>query len=236
MNDEKPKRRQRTLESSVAVVAAPWAESSYYADAERWTWLFWDQNSVFRRLFNRLDRSAIIELACGHGRHAERIADLCGHLTLIDVFDTNLTKCADRLKGCPNVSFQKGNGYDFAAVPSNSVTAIYCYDAMVHFSPDIVASYLADAARILKDGGMALLHHSNHVSPPTTVHYGQNPHARNHMTRDLFREYAEQAGLSVVESVVIDWAGVPQLDCVSLVRKEPSEVSAASSPKPENTM
>lgn len=89
---------------------------------------------------------------------------------------------------------------------------------MVHFSPDIVQNYLKDAARILKPEGMGLFHHSNYAAPMDR-HYGQNPHARNHMTKDLFAYFAAQAGLKVVESVVIDWSTSKDLDCVSLVRR-----------------
>lgn len=210
-----------TLDESVAIVAAPWAGSSYYAEAEQWTWLFWSERTPFRRMFDQLDLSYVVELACGHGRHAEQIAALCGQLVLFDIFEDNLAICSERLKVHANVSVVKGNGYDFCPLPSESVTAIFCYDAMVHFSPDIVSSYLADSARVLRPGGKALFHHSNYGSPTTTVHYGQNPHARNHMTQQLFLECATAAGLSIVESEVMDWSDISQLDCLTLVRKGP---------------
>jgi cyclopropane fatty-acyl-phospholipid synthase-like methyltransferase len=89
---------------------------------------------------------------------------------------------------------------------------------MVHFSPDIVQSYLKDASRVLQHGGMILLHHSNYESK-IEQHYGMNPHARNHMTFHLFKGFCDEAGLEIEESVVIPWGGVDELDRVSLVRK-----------------
>jgi hypothetical protein len=89
---------------------------------------------------------------------------------------------------------------------------------MVHFSPDVVESYLKDSARVLIKGGKALFHHSNYPAPMDR-HYGLNPHARNHMTQSLFIELTEKNGLVVEESIPIEWAGEPNLDCVSLCSK-----------------
>ena len=209
----------QSLLKSAENVAAPWKQSSYYEDAEKWTHIFWGETSLFRRLFQRLNLRSTVELACGHGRHAERCAPDCGSLTLVDVFEANLQECRKRLSAHSHIRYLQGNGYDFSGLESGQWTAIYCYDAMVHFSPDLVESYLKDAARILAPGGMALLHHSNHAALPNVVHYGQNPHARNHMTYELFRELAQRAGLTIVESQTIAWGGVAELDRVSLLAR-----------------
>jgi len=74
-----------SLQSSVDVVGAPWRESAYYEDAERWTFLFWEPEHPFRPWFDRLDLRNVLELACGYGRHAERVAPLAGQLTLMDI-------------------------------------------------------------------------------------------------------------------------------------------------------
>ncbi|MER8922459.1 MULTISPECIES: glycoside hydrolase family 99-like domain-containing protein [unclassified Mesorhizobium] len=209
---------KRKLGESVAIVGAAWVESPYYDDAEPWTHLFWDEDKNFRRLFNKLDLTSVLELSCGHGRHAERVAQMTDRLTLMDIHEANLDFCRDRLRAYPFVRYLKGDGATFEPVEQGSVTAIYCYDSMVHFSPDIVESYLRDAARILRPGGMGLFHHSNYPAPMNR-HYGRNPLARNHMTRKLFETYAKSAGLVVRESNIIHWGGVDELDCVTLVER-----------------
>lgn len=206
------------LQNSVDVVGEPWKESAYYADAERWTFIFWDPEHPFRRWFDRLDLRNTLELACGHGRHAERAAPIAGELTLLDIHEANLDACRKRLAGFDNVRYILNGGFDFQPVPDASLTAIYCYDAMVHFSPDLVAAYLQDARRVLAPGGMALLHHSNYEADPAQ-HYGMNPQARNRMTLGMFRELAERAGLEVVEQKPVDWAAIPGLDGLTLLRK-----------------
>lgn len=205
------------LEKSVEVVGTPWADTAYYAGAERFTHMFWREGTVYRRLFDQLDHRSVIELACGHGRHAEQAAPRCGLLTLIDIHEANLEACRARLRAFDNVAFLKSRGFAFDGVTDGGTSAIYCYDSMVHFSPDLVASYLHDTARVLQPGGMAIYHHSNYDGPPVK-HYGRNPHARNFMTRERFAELTREAGLEVVEAVLMDW-GDKDLDCVSLVRK-----------------
>lgn len=208
-----------TLRNSVQIVGEPWENSAYYADAEQWIHIFWNDETPFKRLFDHLDITATLELACGYGRHAERVAPQAGKLILMDIFDNNLTICQDRLRDYGNVSYIKGDGYTFAPVEDASITAIYCYDAMVHFSPDIVESYLLDAARILKSQGMILLHHSNYDTQGNDQHYGLNPHARNHMTYELFSAFAAKAGLEIVESIAMNWGEAIAIDRLSLLRK-----------------
>ena len=209
--------RLSDIRESVRQVGLSWEKSAYYENAERLMDVFWREGTLFRRLFEKLDLSAVVELACGHGRHAERIAQKCGQLTLMDIHQRNIDFCRDRLAGFSNVAYFVNSGFDFP-LPSSSQTAIFCYDAMVHFSPDVVRSYLIDTARVLKTGGLALYHHSNYSEPSGRPYY-QNPHARNHMTKELFAEYCGEANLLIEEAFVLGWGSEPNLDCVSLVKR-----------------
>ena len=209
---------QSDLKQSVATVGEAWKSSPYYADAERWTFRFWEHGRKFRDFFDLMDLRETVELACGHGRHAERVAPLAGRLTLVDIHQENLDACRARLQRFDNVAYLRNEGFDYRPLPDESTTAIYCYDAMVHFSADLVASYLADTARVLARNGMALYHHSNY-DRDQGLHYGQNPHARNIMSIPRFRSLAEAAGLEVLQSVALDWGNEPDLDGLTLVRK-----------------
>lgn len=197
---------------------SPWKESTYFADAERLMHVFWSETNPFYKAFQTLDLSTTLELACGKGRHSEMVAPMAGILTLVDVFPEHLIDCITRLQGKNNVAYVVCNGYEFEAVSRDSQSAVFCYDAMVHFAPEIVASYLGEIARVLKPGGRAVLHHSNYDGPQGE-HYGQNPHARNHMNLDLFASYARAAGLQVESSVALGWGGVDDLDGLTVLVK-----------------
>jgi len=160
----------------------------------------------------------VVELACGHGRHSEKVAKLCGKLILMDIHQANLNACRGRLQTLENVDYNRNSGDYIQPIPDGLISAVFCYDAMVHFSPDLVESYLNDTARILTPKGRALFHHSNYDAP-TDQHYGRNPHARNRMTLERFRTCAEQAGLMVITSTPHSWGGVSDLDGVTLVEK-----------------
>ena len=195
-----------------------WIESRYYENAEKWLHIFWDENRPFKRFFDQLDLTHVLELACGHGRHGEKLKGKAQKLTMMDINQSNIDFCTQRFKKERNFEVLKNNGIDFQPVSDNSITSIFCYDAMVHFADKLVLSYLQDTKRILMPGGLALYHHSNYPNN-NFKHYGQNPHARNYMTKELFKKYAIESGLIIKEQIVINWGGAKDLDCISLVKK-----------------
>ncbi len=206
--------------------ARPWKDSPYYKNAEKYTNIFWSNDSLFTRLFNELNLNSVVELACGHGRHSEILQLRAKKLILIDVFEDNLDACRARLADKPNVEYILGNGYDFQPIKDQSQTAIVCYDSMVHFPPELVKSYLLDAYRILEPGGMALFHHSNYTSSGDQ-HYGKNPGARNNMNRAQFNAFAKAASLEIVEAFELKWGGVDNLDGITLLRRPADIVDQA---------
>jgi hypothetical protein len=57
-----------SLLKSVEIIGEHWKDSAYYSDAERWTHLFWNEGTLFRALFDKMDASSyVLELACGDG-------------------------------------------------------------------------------------------------------------------------------------------------------------------------
>ncbi|CAD5915728.1 hypothetical protein NO976_00348 [Planktothrix agardhii] len=193
-----------------------WIESPYYEKAEKSLQGFWDESTCFKKLFNQLDLTHVLELACGHGRHGEKLRGKAQKLTMMDINTSNIEFCTERFKNEKNFEVIKNNGINFQPIPDNSVRSIFCYDAMVHFDHRCVLSYLQDTKRILVPGGLALYHHSNYPNN-NFKHYGQNPHARNYMTKELFAEYATGSGLIIKEQIVINWGDEKDLDCITLV-------------------
>ena len=207
-----------SIDQQVELFKKPWEGSSYYQNAEQWTFVFWDEGHKFKKYFDQLDLTNLLELSCGHGRHAEKSAPLAGRLNLIDIIEENVDYCQNRLRNFGNIEYFLGDGKSFTGIKKNSLSAIYCYDAMVHFPPDIVEMYLKDTARVLRSGGRALYHHSNY-SDSTTFVKGGTPGARGYMTTELFNEMVKAAGLVLLEQEVINWGGVEDLDCISLLEK-----------------
>lgn len=202
-----------------------WERSAYYDGAEKWTFLFWGGHLPFRRLFDQLDPVHLVELACGHGRHAEYLMqNLRGpirSLTCLDILETNVDITRRRLEAFAEVQVWQNDGVGFQPVADGAASAVFCYDAMVHFDERVIQRYLHDLLRILKPGGKAVFHHSNNAAGKG-IPYGQNLHARAYLTAELFAEMAGRAGLRVLEQHIIPWGQVPALDCLSLVSRPDS--------------
>jgi SAM-dependent methyltransferase len=209
--------------------------NAYYDRAEKddWLTLFWNPKLKFRQLFDGLNTNTIVELACGHGRHTARILDdtelinNVEHIYPMDINSENISFCEERFKGYNSVTALTNNGYDFHPLERESVTAIFCYDAMVHFEYDAVISYVEDAFRVLRSGGRALLHHSNYDKSPG-ANWISNPCQRNFMSKNLFSHIAIRAGFNIIEQVLIDWDDYRRLDCISLIEKREARDSITS--------
>jgi ubiquinone/menaquinone biosynthesis C-methylase UbiE len=218
--------RQRPTSADLAQLAHKeaqvWQGSVYYEDAEKWTHLFWNPKGNFLPLFEKMDLSRTLELACGHARHAEYLLSTYGQkierLFLTDILPSNIHYCMSRIGSHEKVSLFINNGIDFQPMSDKSLTALFCYDAMVHFDRDVVRAYLRDTARVLASGGKALFHHSNYSERPDTS-FGQNPHARAYMSTSLFREYAEAENLMVLAQHGFRWGQVENLDALTLIQK-----------------
>jgi SAM-dependent methyltransferase len=218
-----------TVSTRTSDIARDWKVSDYYdkAESDAWTEVFWGPKTQFRRMLEKLDTTSTVELACGHGRHSARLLsgkrDQIQALVLLDVVEENVLHCKARFADVSKVNAYTVSGYDFHPVPDGSVSAIFCFDAMVHFEYDAVLSYVQDASRVLKRGGRALFHHSNLDKYPGSD-YKNNPHWRNFMSKNLFAHAANRSGLIVREQVTIDWDESRNLDCLTLVEK-PSDGS-----------
>jgi ubiquinone/menaquinone biosynthesis C-methylase UbiE len=199
-----------------------WTESPYYDLAEQQEALdvFWGNESPFKMMFDRLELESVVELACGHGRHSAQL--LCrspeSSLVLVDINANNVIHCRNRFAGSDNVKCYINSGSDIACCTPGFATAVFSYDAMVHFEYDDVAAYLREFYRVLRPGGRALLHHSNNTREPGKL-YSECVHWRNFMSTQLFNHMAARAGLAVIDQKTLDWAGAAHLDAVTLLER-----------------
>ena len=180
--------------------------------------IFWCDNSLFLKFFRKLDLSQVIELACGRGRHVPHYIDKAGTVTLVDILQENIDFCRKRFEDMENIAYYCNNGYNLEHLESNGYTALFCYDAMVHFELLDIYEYLKDIYRVLKPNGYALIHHSNNGND-YKASFANQYNGRSFMTKDVFAYLAYRAGFSVVEQQVIDWT-IKDIDCISLIRKD----------------
>lgn len=180
--------------------------------------MFWGEDSVFLKEFEHLDLTNVIEIACGWGRHVGHYVDKSEKVTLVDILEENMFICKERFKDKNNIIYYKNNGFNLEELESELYTAVFSYDSMVHFELFDVYEYLKDIYRVLKKGGKALLHHSNY-SKDYKADFKNAPHARCFMDKQVFAYMANRIGFHVVDQYVIDWYGVKDLDCLSVLEK-----------------
>ena len=182
------------------------------------TLVFWAEDTPFRRLFAKLDLARVLEIACGHGRHAARVPQVYESLILLDTSVDAVAYASRRFQDNPRIKVVLSTDGVTLPVGDESLTAVYCYDAMVHFEPLTMHGYLREIHRALEPGGRALLHHSAYAENPEG-HFTSSPNWRNYMPVGLFRHFCSRAGLRILDQTLMKWGNVENCDALSLVEK-----------------
>jgi len=204
-------------------VGDDWKQQPYYDDAEQYMEKQW-RESIWPFIKNA-DFTYVVDLAAGHGRNSEKLKQRAQKIHIVDINQENIDFCRERFAGDARFSFTRNDGCSLSFLPSNGVSLLYCFDAMVHFDSDVVRAYLREFKRILRPGAFGFCHHSNYTQDPERdVH--DKPGWRNFMSQALFAHYCSKEGLTVVKSRVIDWER-PGSDCLTLFKK-PGESFAIS--------
>jgi SAM-dependent methyltransferase len=181
---------RRWTQHSVTTNREVWTTWAWEQGGEEWTASeAWKQSLIEHVLDPTMPRGGtILEIGPGAGRWTETLHARADQLVLADITDTTLGLCRERLGDPPNVSYVRTDGSGLRDVASDSVDAVWAFDTFVHIAPLDVAGYLADVGRVLRDGGLAVIHHSGRRDSEGW---------RAPMTGALFATLAREAGLEV---------------------------------------
>lgn len=130
----------------------------------------------------------------------------------------NIAFCQERFREQSNITFYQNDGYTLSELADSTYTALFSYDAMVHFEMLDIYEYLVDIYRVLVIGGKVLLHHSNN-DKNYKASFNNTKHGRSFMNKDIFAYLAYRVGFEVVEQKIIDWDGHRGIDCITLLEK-----------------
>jgi SAM-dependent methyltransferase len=143
----------------------------------------------------------LLEIGPGGGRWSDALLARASRLILVDVSERPLELCRERFAGAQNVEYLRSSGSDLGATSDASVDGVWSFDVFVHIAPVDQKSYLAELARVLVAGGVAVIHHAdgrNRGLAPSRQGW------RSPMSRALFASLATDAGL-LVESQLDSW-------------------------------
>lgn len=187
--------------------------------------------------------STVLEIAPGHGRWTEHLAERAGRLILVDLSPSCLEHCKRRFADHDHLEYRQGDGSSLPDDLDGKVDVVWSFDSVVHIAPNDIASYLRHIRRVLKPGGVSVIHHANRFhgtlwlagirkwGPNWTYLYrvlsiGAQERIdgwRSPISGRLFKKLARQAGLEVVDQFV-RWGdgscGVPRHnDRITVMRK-----------------
>lgn len=159
--------------------------------------------------------ATVVEIGPGGGKWTVKIAPRVKSVVCFDVAEAMLKRTETRVAqdNLTNVSFVLGNGLDMSAIPSGSVDVVFSYDVFVHIALEDTVAYLAEISRILKDGGIVVLHHAiNDVRPAWDRIEAHNDWYRQGATlgqyyyhsRESLQQAYERFGLNV-HSMLVDY-------------------------------
>jgi ubiquinone/menaquinone biosynthesis C-methylase UbiE len=156
-------------------------------------------------LIQDFDFDSVLELAPGAGRNTERLCEVSKRINVVDYNAYALEQCRERLgqswDGC-DIEYHVNNGTDLKLIADGVISAVYWWDAAVHFDKAILSSYIREFGRVLREGGKGFVHHSN-LGDSAHKNINKNPEWRSNMSKESFAEMCETNGLRVVTQVDI---------------------------------
>ena len=190
---------RRWTQHSVTTNRDVWSGWAWEQGGEEWTASqAWKDSLIEHVLEPTMPRGAtILEIGPGAGRWTETLYGRAAQLVLADITDTTLELCRERLGDPPNVAYVRTDGSGLTGLAGDAVDAVWAFDTFVHIAPLDVAGYLADIRRVLRPGGIAVIHHSGRRDREGW---------RSPMTGALFAALAVEHGLAV-ERQFDTWGG-----------------------------
>ena len=176
-----------------------WEDWDWSQGGDEWTPSADWKDAIVRRFidpnFESSDR--VLEIGPGAGRWTEYLIPRVASLVGIDISESCVVECRKKFATAANATFEVGSGRDLASIADRSVDKIWSFDVFVHINGAEFASYTREFARVLKPGGLGIIHHGSSG--------GTGGGWRSDVTTEQARGFFEQAGLTV-ESQVVEWS------------------------------
>jgi len=135
-----------------------WSDQAAYCKKPYNKW----KNSIVKNfIFKNINHKAnILEIAPGHGRWTEFLVKKSNNLTIVDLNAKCIDFCKKKFSNFKNIQYHVNDGKTLDFIKSDSIDFIWSYDSFVHMEKDVIESYFKEFFRVLKKGGIAIIHHS----------------------------------------------------------------------------
>lgn len=201
-----------------------WNEYDWSHSGEEWTRSVsdlrgldpeeWKQAIVHSLMFRYIRPGIdVLEIGPGAGRWTQHLQPISRRLVLADISERCIELCRARFAGCSNVEYNVVKGGKLAPLDANSVDAVWSYDAFVHINPTDTDLYLGEIRRVLRPGGIAIIHHPGNYASDAEARRA----LRSHIDGPFFAHLVEKHEMEVLEQN----ATLPHFpgDLISVFRK-----------------
>jgi len=106
-----------------------------------------------------------LEIGPGGGRLTELLIGRTKLLHLADPSETMLKHVMRRFRHARNLSCHHTDSMTLPPLEEGSLDFIIAFDVFVHFEPRLIYWYLRQAERLLKIGGVGVIHYANMLTP-----------------------------------------------------------------------
>lgn len=176
---------------------------------------------VLERYSDQINLMNVLDFACGKGRIAEYFVDISDSLACADISVDSIDYCKSRFFDKKNVTYIVSDTH-YINMEDNSISFLYSWDAMVHFSYKDLDILFGEFFRIMSPGALAFIHHSNLSAlslSGASEDWSLNPHFRSNVDLADVARLALRCGFRVIEQFELDWS-IAKLDGITVLRKE----------------
>jgi SAM-dependent methyltransferase len=156
-------RRTRNIPgmNSTALNKEIWEAWNWSAGGDEWSQSEQWKRSLIRCVLQRKvpEKTSILEIGPGAGRWTQALLDRASEYIGIDISSTCIAHCRSHFGGDSRARFTVGSGRDLAGVADRSIDAIWSFDVFVHINRAEVEAYAREFVRVLRPGGVAIIHH-----------------------------------------------------------------------------
>jgi len=216
-------------------------EDDWSEDGEQWS-LFWGDSdtqwhsSILPRIKSFVPAKHILEIAPGNGRWTRYLKDLCEELTIVDLTESCIERCKNRFSNEKHINYFVNDGLSLSMIQTSSIDFLFTFDSLVHVDVEVLDSYISQLSRILKDDGVAFIHHSNAREYKSYFGWTESlPRGRGLLNRlglidmrhlrntdvsykDVLAS-CKKHNLHCNIQELISWGGKRQIDCISVISK-----------------
>jgi ubiquinone/menaquinone biosynthesis C-methylase UbiE len=151
-------------------------------------------NQIMMKYLNK--NLTLLEVGPGAGRWTKILQKKAYKIIIADISEECLRICKDRFQEYSNIEYYLIRDGRLNFLDDESIDYIWSYDVFVHINPTDTEQYIAAFQRILKSGGIAIIHHPGAYTDEVRT---RRKAFRSWMDGQFFAHLVVKYGMKIVE-------------------------------------